>query len=99
MAQPARQRDRAGKLQPPAIQSSASLHIGRGSNRRWMKVSVAGQQFTARKSCHPMLGIRWQNEGSVRIAPEPAQGSQCVMTVGVVRDCGLLTKEKAATQG
>ena len=38
MAQPARHGDRAGKLYPPAIQSSASLHIGSDSNRRWMKV-------------------------------------------------------------
>ena len=38
MAQPARHSERAEKLYPPAIQSSASLHIGRGSNRRWMKV-------------------------------------------------------------
>jgi hypothetical protein len=29
-----RYRERAGKLYPPAVQSSASLHIGRGSNRR-----------------------------------------------------------------
>src|SRR2546423_763498 len=28
----------AGKLYLPAIQSSASLHNCRGSNRRWMKV-------------------------------------------------------------
>jgi hypothetical protein len=38
LAQPARHREKAGKLYPPAIQSSASLHNGRGSNRRWMKL-------------------------------------------------------------
>jgi hypothetical protein len=38
MAQPARHRERAGKLYLPAIQSSASLHNCRGSSRRWMKV-------------------------------------------------------------
>jgi hypothetical protein len=27
----------AGKLYPPAIQSSASVQTGRGSNRGWMK--------------------------------------------------------------
>ena len=37
-AQPARHREEAGKLYPPAIQSSASVQTCRGSNRRWMKV-------------------------------------------------------------
>jgi hypothetical protein len=37
MAQPARQREKAGKLYPPAIQRLVSLHSTRVPTHRWMK--------------------------------------------------------------
>ncbi len=38
MAQPARHREKAGKLYLPAVQRMVSQQNGQGSNRRWMKV-------------------------------------------------------------
>ena len=54
LAQPARHRERAGKIYRPAIQSSASLHIGRGFNtskRRRMKFSGRSTPQPTWKGC------------------------------------------------
>jgi hypothetical protein len=52
---------RAGKLQPPAIQSSVSEQIGRGSNRRWMNIQWQVTPAKLRSSRKPPL---WQNSKS-----------------------------------
>ena len=76
MAQPARHSERAEKLYPPAIQSSASLHNGRGSNRRWMKVQWqvslkrASKQFSKNRPAVIWGHFLGLDEGEMRILLE-----------------------------
>ncbi len=64
LAQPARHREQAGKLYPPAIQSSASVHNSRGSNRRWMKVQWQVKTMGHVWTCMDMYGQRPLPSGS-----------------------------------
>ena len=67
--------DRAGKLYPPAVQSSVSVHnIGRGSNCRWMKAQW--QVSGTAKSPHPKeksaKQVAWRPPNYLWYHPKPS---------------------------
>src|SRR5437763_8007655 len=85
MAQPARHRERAGKLYPLAIQSSASLQASFGINYEPTKTMEAGPRFCGAALVEDALrtiGIRLARSAGVR------GGSRLKEVSGRNRDLG-----------